>query len=503
MGTPDSFAFYLEDDNWLGISVGGYNGSADPTFCDIDSDNDFDLFIGERYGKIWYYRNDGDSANYDFTYVTDYFEGIDVGDYASPEFADINGDGDFDLFVGREPYYNNTYGDVFFYENVGSPVNPQFEFITANYLTLDISHDNALPQIVDINSDGSYDLIIGAARKLHYFENIGTSDNPSFIFVDDNFQGITIIEMHPFFMDIDADGDYDLFAGESAIPGPSNLALYLNWGTPERPDLVLYDPAFITNPDFFVNIQPGLADIDADGDYDLFVSDDNGHFFYYRNDGTSQWPDFTLVTSQWQGIQFYYPEYGWRGFCFADLDEDGDLDLLMKNLYSEVGYGNLRFYRNVGTTQSANMHYETDAFLHDYDITYAFPFTVDIDADGDLDLFCGEYYGGIMFFRNMGDSVSVGDHASIHPSSFTLHRCFPNPFNPTTVIPFTLDRPLPVKVVVYNGLGQCVATLIDGQMSPGQHQIQWNAEGFSSGIYLITLESDMGFQQARKVMLVK
>ena len=53
VGTPDSFAFYLEDDNWLGLSVG--NGDeADPTFCDIDVDGDYDLFIGEEEGNIWY-----------------------------------------------------------------------------------------------------------------------------------------------------------------------------------------------------------------------------------------------------------------------------------------------------------------------------------------------------------------------------------------------------------------------------------------------------------------
>ncbi len=53
VGTPDSSAFYLEDDNWLGINVGGNNGNADPDFVDIDNDHDYDLFIGERYGKIW------------------------------------------------------------------------------------------------------------------------------------------------------------------------------------------------------------------------------------------------------------------------------------------------------------------------------------------------------------------------------------------------------------------------------------------------------------------
>ena len=496
-GTPDSFDFNLVTSNFEEIEV-SRNASVD--FVDIDSDGDYDMFIGEYYGKIWYYRNDGDSVNYDFTYVTNYFDSIDVGDYASPEFTDIDGDGDFDLFVGREGNYSNPYGDVYYYENIGTPTNPQFEYVTKNYLTMDLSYHTTIPQIVDINGNGTLDLIVGTARTLHYFENTGTTNYPSFIFVDDNFQGITIIEMHPFFVDIDDDGDYDLLCGESAIPGPSNLALYINQGTPEVPNLVLYDPVFISNPDFFVNIQPSCADIDGDGDYDLFITDDDGHYFYYRNDGTQQWPDFTLVTNQWQGISF--SNEGWRGMSFSDIDGDQDLDLLTLNEYYYTEDSNLRFYRNIGTPEVANMYMETNTFLPGY-VYRACPYVVDIDIDGDLDIFCGTGDGGIMFFRNLSDSNSVSEKYQIQPFTFTLHQNYPNPFNPTTVIPFTLDRALPVRMVVYNGLGQCVVTLIDGQMLPGQHQLRWDAGMYSSGVYLVSLESDMGFQQARKVMLIK
>ncbi len=397
IGTPDSFSFLLEDSLWLSINNIEF---ADPCFIDIDNDSDYDLFIGEERGNIWYYRNDGDSVNYNFVYVTDNFEGIDVGDYASPEFADIDGDGDYDLFVGREANNNSLMGDIFFYENVGTATNPQFSFITKNYLSIDIGYTNVKPQVIDLDNDLSEDIIIGVSDNLVCFHNIGDSLDPSYRFITDNFQGISKSSIKPCFLDIDADGDYDLLCGEGEIPGPPELALYINNGTPQSPNLYLYNQNFITNPDFDVNIFPAVSDIDADGDYDLFITDDGGHFFFYRNNGSVYWPNFSLENTQWQGIQFYPPYAGWRGFCFGDFDSDLDFDLLIENIWTQ-NQPNLRFYRNVGTPQLANLELETAVFLPEYEIYSSVPFSVDIDNDGDLDLFIGENRGGIMFFRNM------------------------------------------------------------------------------------------------------
>jgi len=93
IGTAEIFDFEEITQNFSDIDV---SDIASPCFIDIDGDNDYDLFIGEEYGKIWYYRNDGDSVNWDYTLVSDNFMDIDVGDYASPEFADVDGDGDYD-----------------------------------------------------------------------------------------------------------------------------------------------------------------------------------------------------------------------------------------------------------------------------------------------------------------------------------------------------------------------------------------------------------------------
>ena len=484
VGSPDSFDLELETSSFSGIDV---IDNASPCFIDIDTDNDLDLFIGNESGYIWYYLNDGDSATYDFTYVTNYYDSIDVGSYASPEFADIDGDGDYDMFMGSE-------GNIWFYENIGTPESPQFQFITKYYLTFE---QGLKINVVDINGDGAEDLIIGNQDIMSYTENIGTAFDPSFLYIEDNFQNINRSVLKPCFVDLDDDGDYDMLAGEGVIPGPPTIAYYENVGTPQEPRFHLEEENYITNPNFFVNANPVTADIDADGDYDLFITTDDDYLFFYENTGTPSEPNFILVDSQWQGILYA----AWRGMSFGDIDEDGDLDLLIENDWQMNDFGNIRYYRNDGTPQVPNMVYVTNEFCPEIEIVHEYPFLVDIDDDGDLDLFVGDIYGGAFFFRNR-ENNAVNPPPGNQPYTFTLHQNYPNPFNASTVIPFTLDRKLPVKVTVYNQLGQEVWSLFISHSSLGKNEVVWDAEGCGSGVYLVRL--DAGNQvECLKTILVK
>jgi len=495
-GTPYAFNFSAAP-VWIASIDVGQNAS--PGLVDIDADNDYDLFIGERYGKIWYYRNDGDSVNYDFTYVTDNFEGIDVGDYSSPEFADIDGDGDYDLFVGREANAASLIGDVFFYENTGTPQNAQFQLVAKNYLMVDVTQFAPRPQVVDMNADNAKDLIMGAGSILDYFENTGDSSSAQFVFIEQGFQGISESGIQPYFVDIDADGDYDLFCGTSAIPGPPALALYLNQGTPRNPNFQIYSSQFLTNPDFFVVILPVLADIDADGDYDLFLFDDMDRFYFYQNNGTPQWPNFVLITNQWQGIhQFPYPDDSWYGFTFADLDEDQDLDLLICSPEQD----NVYFYRNTGTPQSPNMVLETETFLGGSFPSIYTPYLVDIDADDDYDLFVGHINGGMLFFRNVTGEPPAVPPVYRHPQAGLELSLGPNPANPVTWISFTLPAPQEATLAIYNILGAKVTTLSSGLQPVGTHTFLWNASQNASGVYIVRLET-AEYTSSQRMIIVK
>ncbi len=104
-------------------------------------------------------------------------------------------------------------------------------------------------------------------------------------------------------------------------------------------------------------------------------------------------------------------------------------------------------------------------------------------------------------------SVSVEEGGET-PNGFALAQNFPNPFNPTTNITFTIPTAMNVSLSVYNVLGQRVALLVSNEARvAGQHTVQWNGRDevgnlVASGLYIYRIEAG-DFKQARKMLLLK
>jgi len=88
------------------------------------------------------------------------------------------------------------------------------------------------------------------------------------------------------------------------------------------------------------------------------------------------------------------------------------------------------------------------------------------------------------------------------PTKYTLLQPYPNPFNPTTTIEFSIPQSEFVTVKVYNIVGNEITILINDKLSIGNHSIQWDGSHQPSGVYFVKIESS-GFVQTRKMVLLK
>jgi hypothetical protein len=207
IGTATSPSFVLADSAYITAPNGFY---LSPTFVDIDNDGDKDLFAGMFDGKVKFFRNAGTPQLPQFTASPFITDTINTGGTSAPTFADIDNDGDKDLFIGKRN------GTISFYRNVGSVVNFIPSLVTETFLGVSITNEpNLTPTICDYDSDSDLDFFFGAQDgALQFYENIGTPTNAQFVFVTDRFAGIAATqETAPGFADIDGDGDQELFVG--------------------------------------------------------------------------------------------------------------------------------------------------------------------------------------------------------------------------------------------------------------------------------------------------
>lgn len=99
-----------------------------------------------------------------------------------------------------------------------------------------------------------------------------------------------------------------------------------------------------------------------------------------------------------------------------------------------------------------------------------------------------------------GTEASAVQELQAFPGAFTLYQNYPNPFNPSTTIRYDLKTSAPVRVTVYNTLGEVAATLVDEAQRPGMHSVQWTPAGNTPGLYFYVLR--VGSRQAYGRMIL-
>ena len=175
--------------------------SATPVLFDYDGDGLNDLIIGNKYATtsdtstetgLTLYRNTGTAFSPSFSFITNDFAGLhslNLSGQIFPAFGDIDNDNDVDMILGLDDGHL-----IYFMNNAGPGIPATFAAPVFLYMSIDIGIANT-PQLVDLNTDGKLDLVIGGKNGLiKYFENLGSVSVPfySSIPTNDTLGGINV-----------------------------------------------------------------------------------------------------------------------------------------------------------------------------------------------------------------------------------------------------------------------------------------------------------------------
>ena len=485
--TPVSF---IEDVKYDSIEMGGirHSGSCLIAF-DNNGINSKDLLLGDISAKnLVYAENGGVSPNLNSSIIAQdtlfpsYNIPINIKTMACPFNVDVNNDGNLDLIVTPQStaVSENAKG-VAYYQNDSITTFPNFNFQTSNLFQIDMIErgEGALPVLFDYDNDGLLDLLVSNygffntstdtyTSKLCLFRNNGSTAQPSFIQINDNFENLSAtmndFSLHPAFGDLNNDGDGDMLVGgyNGTLYYFENIA-----GAGNPADFVLSQANLTDNTTSIIDIgqysTPFLKDLDRDGDNDLLIGERNGNINYYENIGTASVFSFRYRTDTLGGIKVNQAGYV-TGFSVPSVyDDNGKYQLIIGSQtgyvhhYDSIENNILGSYRQVDTTLLGYPHGIRSGVA-----------PVDINNDGYMDIFTGNYRGGLSFFK--GDSEGT---IGIKEEVLSQIHIYPNPTQNSINFEFESDNEVKLKLVditgriiredkIYNGYSLDIHNLAGG-----------------------------------------
>lgn len=154
---------------------------------------------------------------------------------------------------------------------------------------------------------------------------------------------------------------------------------------------------------------PALGDLDGDGDLDLLVGDSYGQFYYFENKDIDGLIDTTLDGAFYEFVNNSYLEEANNNLFFGspsfiDLNNDGDLDLLVGASNGEFYYFDNEDIDGLSDTTIEGASFVMDNSIHllEIDRGYSSPAFVDLDGDGDYDVLAGSFVNGFFYYQNTG-----------------------------------------------------------------------------------------------------
>ena len=394
-GAP-SFAFVT--DNFEGISIvaqitpSSRHGANTLVFADLDDDGDKDLIWGDWFEPgLLLIENTGSCESPGFS---DRPVSWPVGDpvvtsgYNAPTFGDIDGDGDLDAVIGvLGGAYNpiTTAADNLYLLEQGET---GWNLVSRRLIEqIDIGAES-VPAVGDLDGDGDLDILVAnkidtenqRTARIYRLENVGGAAHPAFRLDGALAEVSGDFHYAPALADLDGDGDLDLIVGT----WNKGVFLYRNDGDARAPRFTRVEEPLVELTRGS-HASPALADLDGDGDLDLVAGESSGEVNVWRNDGTRSAPSFTLVSDTLLGV-----DVGRRSApALADLNGDGAVDLVVGSESGETivlwGAGGVDRFAPAGSWELPGV---------------SAPVFADLDGDGDLDLLIGEIAGGLRWYEN-------------------------------------------------------------------------------------------------------
>ena len=509
----DECAQFLQDPKGGGGGSVRHSGSTILTL-DLNGDGLKDAALGDLASQnLNVLLNGGTTADAWMTATDPFFPSYDVSVtlpiFTAAFYVEATGDDARDLLVAPNIKGNSEDRAVsWLYENTGTDAQPVFEFLQEDFLvghSVDVG-TNAFPLFFDYDADGLQDLLVANGTyytqsapvgRLFLYRNVGTAAAPAFVLEDDDYLGFSQYggqanTFIPAAGDLDDDGDLDLVLGVNNGFSDGEL-VYLENTAGSGNVAAFAAPVFNWQAiDVGQRAAPALADLDRDGDLDLLIGERTGQVNYLPNQGTPAVPTFLPLNdpanNQFLGAIDATAPGTSSGRSVPRVLQFADRTLLF-----------------VGSRAGRILQYEVDETLlaggafplltDNYGGAYAgedaAPALADLDGDNRFELLVGNVRGGFAGYQtNLSTDGFTATRAL--PEVADL-RVFPNPVGEVLHVAWSGHGA--VDLALTDALGRRVRTLHD-QVEAAQLPVA----ALPAGVYLLQLRQAGAYSAVRVVV---
>ncbi|RDV15530.1 T9SS C-terminal target domain-containing protein [Pontibacter diazotrophicus] len=495
----------------------GHDGSS-LLLLDMDADGDKELVMGGvMCDNLVLMENEGSAADALMTGFTPAFPAAKPASFPifpAAYYEDVTFDGVPDMLVA--PQATDELMDINFetsswlYRNQGAANQPDFTFVQDDFLQgqmIDVG-EGAFPAFADMDADGDLDMLVGNSTAyrnghysaaLHFYRNTGTATAPAFELVTNDYldlQSQQIFNIKPAFADMNGDGAADLVLTFRGPQANSPRIAFIPNKAP-RGQAALYSFADLQAVQAVPgSASPAFADVDKDGDLDLLLGKSDGSLSFYLNTGNAASPVYASEQKNFAGIaadfsrRFLYP-------AIADVDGDGTQDLLTTD-----ESGELRVYRNLALALQGNtLTAETELLENDLlegaqatRLGKGLSITAaPLGGENKLYLTIGTQGGGLYLLeQSAGNSVEP-----TAPEAGLQVAVYPNPTDRSTRETVRAQASEPVTVQVYDAIGKLL------YRSRGSYSVNHvlPLQNLKSGLYIIRATSESGKRTSSKFVV--